>query len=1417
MANSKIPNIDITDTLNTQRLRINQLLDSIGDVSTLSTAATSITTSINEHDTELGTVTALAMGTTASTVSTAIAELDGRLDSINTVELLSPRMYLSDASAINTIAGNLNVGDSSNFADNVSIQGNLAVGGNTIMSGTLTVDGAINFKAGSSNSITLGDNANDNVVFNADINSDIIPNTDTAYDLGSSSQEWRNLYIDGVANIDGIRGDSATFTGNLNVDGLTSLDSTAIVGNLTVSKNTALTGNLDVGGLTTLDSTAIAGNLLMNTNKFTVDYLGNTAIAGNLNVGDSSNFADNVSIQGNLAVAGNATAISLNSTDGGLTLSTWDIDASLHGVGNNPVYYSNATHTFIGAISASGNLDVGGITTLDSTSIAGNLRMNTNKFTVDYTGNVLAAGNMQVNGATSLDSLNVDGPLNVDGVTFLDSLNVAGLVDIVGNVGVTGNLSVSDGFTVGGTFTITGNQVSEASYTLVNSNVAVANGNRAGVSVHRPGVDSALMQWNELGDYWEAGIKGNVKQLARQNDSAFFNDLYVSKGKISLSFSDSAAAFSGTGAITIPVGTTVNRPVPVQGQVRYNTTTSSFEGYGASWGSLGGLVDVDQDTKIIAERIAGSDSDTLQFYTAGVLRATLNASRLYTNVALTVQDSAYITGNLVVAGDLTVKGTTTTVNSSQVNIGDNIIVLNSDVTSTPSENAGIEIERGTSTNASLLWDESIDRWVVSGGATGTLAYTSELTVDTNTTYTAGAGLALNTTVFDIDSASLTTHYIQKTQYGTIKASGISQATATSDLTLSATRDIIIAPTGDTVYMRGTSINEQLTFELASASQTITASDHLTLVSGPDDDITLDADGDIVLDANGFFVRIKNGTTGDEVTLALDIFGEFIITAPRDITIAPTGDTVYMRGVTSGEQLSFQLNGSTQTITASDELTLKAGPIGSSFNLKAIGQENTYVATNGIHTFSNDSLGGLGTAGYLKFNLQDSVAGPTLNNIYSGTKLRIYSEQHGSYLQLDSDVTLRSGSSGSLFLDGYDRGIFFKGQSSAGAMISFDLQNATQTITASDALTLVSGAADDITLDADGDIILDADGNDILIKNGAGGDTVTMTLSNDALFTIATPNEFTLNVTNDINFQAGGGQYYFLGTAGQERVLIDNTLHSGTTEAQRLLINNASIYAQSTISTASGNLYLLADSDIYLRPTGDTVYMQGTAATEQLSFQLDAAGQTITSSDILYLKSSTDDIYIQAEGGQVIMSDLSVGTNAFVFNLDTTPELDVAGNFTIDCSGDIYLDADGGDIYLLDANVVRGRFNVETANTVKLYTGTSTLNTTWFSDDMTVAGDITSNSDARLKENVVTVESALEKVTQMRGVYFNKIGEENRSVGVIAQEMEEVLPEVVLTANDEEGIKSVAYGNIVGVLIEAIKELKLEIESLKANK
>ena len=103
-----------------------------------------------------------------------------------------------------------------------------------------------------------------------------------------------------------------------------------------------------------------------------------------------------------------------------------------------------------------------------------------------------------------------------------------------------------------------------------------------------------------------------------------------------------------------------------------------------------------------------------------------------------------------------------------------------------------------------------------------------------------------------------------------------------------------------------------------------------------------------------------------------------------------------------------------------------------------------------------------------------------------------------------------------------------------------------------------------------------------------------------------------------------------------------------------------------------------------------------------------------------------------------------------------------------------------------------------------------------SGNFVATGNVTAFSDERLKENVQTIEGALDKVAQMRGVTYNYKSELNdgqRGTGVIAQEIQQVMPEVV-----EEGeYLSVAYGNLVGVLIEAVKELKAELEQCKCKK
>ena len=173
--------VNISDTVKTFQEKVNIISTDVGWRGSLTTTEDSdIVGAINEHDAELGTITAGAMGTTASTVSTAIAELDGRLDSANNTQINSAKLFMRDSAALNIIKGNLNLH------------------GNMDIDGTLTVDGVVNFKAGTDGSVTLGDANTDNVVFSADINSNIIPNTDNTYDLGSNTQQWRNIHVNGT-------------------------------------------------------------------------------------------------------------------------------------------------------------------------------------------------------------------------------------------------------------------------------------------------------------------------------------------------------------------------------------------------------------------------------------------------------------------------------------------------------------------------------------------------------------------------------------------------------------------------------------------------------------------------------------------------------------------------------------------------------------------------------------------------------------------------------------------------------------------------------------------------------------------------------------------------------------------------------------------------------------------------------------------------------------------------------------------------------------------------------------------------------------------------------------------------------------------------------------------------------------------
>ena len=116
---------------------------------------------------------------------------------------------------------------------------------------------------------------------------------------------------------------------------------------------------------------------------------------------------------------------------------------------------------------------------------------------------------------------------------------------------------------------------------------------------------------------------------------------------------------------------------------------------------------------------------------------------------------------------------------------------------------------------------------------------------------------------------------------------------------------------------------------------------------------------------------------------------------------------------------------------------------------------------------------------------------------------------------------------------------------------------------------------------------------------------------------------------------------------------------------------------------------------------------------------------------------------------------------------------------------------------------------------------TTLSGGTISGNLTVTGSIVANgnvtaySDRKLKANITKIENALDKICSIGGYTFDMLGTGQRQTGVIAQELEKVLPEAVI--KNDNGYLSVDYGRVVGLLIEGIKELKEEIQELKGGK
>ena len=434
-------------------------------------------------------------------------------------------------------------------------------------------------------------------------------------------------------------------------------------------------------------------------------------------------------------------------------------------------YYTDIIDTAASANTASklvlrdgsGNFAAGTITATLIGNVTGNLTGNASGSALTVTQaaqtaitslgtlTALQVDNLNVNGNTILASsgaLNLtpatgsaivlDGTINVDagvvtGATSITSTSFVGA--LTGNAATATKWATARNLSLTGDATATlssvdGTAAVSAALTLatVNSNVGSFGSTTAipVLTVNAKGLVTAASTvalattLNITGDSGSDGIALLSETLNFTGDTGITTT--VSSNDVSIDLNDTAVTPGAYGSTTaIPTFTVDQQGRLTAAGTAALATTLNITGDSGSdavallsetldfEGSTGVTTTVSDDKVSIAIGQAVGTSDNVTFNNVTV-NGVLNSDDV---TAATMTAS----GNVVVQGNLTVNGTTTTVNSNTVAIGDSIMLLNNDETGTPSENAGLEVERGTSTNVSILWNEGSDYWQINDGST----------------------------------------------------------------------------------------------------------------------------------------------------------------------------------------------------------------------------------------------------------------------------------------------------------------------------------------------------------------------------------------------------------------------------------------------------------------------------------------------------------------------------------------------------------------------------------------------------------------------------------------------------------------------------------------------------------------------------
>ena len=428
--------------------------------------------------------------------------------------------------------------------------------------------------------------------------------------------------------------------------------------------------------------------------------------------------------------------------------------------------------------------------------------------------------------------------------------------------------------------------------------------------------------------------------------------------------------------------------------------------------------------------------------------------------------------------------------------------------------------------------------------------------------------------------------------------------------------------------------------------------------------------------------------------------------------------------------------------------------------------STYTANTGIEKIgSGEQAGSWGTTTNTNFDIIDDA----LNGVITLTI-------SGNTTLTSSDGTLSNGHHKVLLLSGTPSGAFNLTIDPNDQQKWYFINNATGQVA-----TVLQGGGTGTT------VTINNGTSAIVYADGSGSNANVGTISTDVIGDTSPQLGGNLDV-NGKNINFGDS------TSGDNS---DDTLQFGASQDLKIYHNGTN----SIIENTTG--------DLFIQDSGGDVYIRGKSGENSIICNNDGAVQIYHDNALKLATSAT---------GVTVTGDIA----------------NTSGDMTLDVAGEIILDADGADIIFKDAGTEIGRFSNTASNFVmksavsdkdlifKGNDGGSEI--TALTIDMSGAGaatfnnDITAFSDRRLKTDITNIENALPKVMRMQGVHYkrNDVDDAKEQIGVIAQDMETIVPEVVLTADDEMQTKSVDYGKLCAVLIESIKELKAEIDELKKN-